>query len=259
MPELMGMLYTRRFAPRRYLQQHCCGAVPADERAHTRFAVRELKNLGRRFERALEFGCGPTVHRALPLVPFAPRIEMADDHLANLDEIQSWLDASPLAFDWDPCVRAMLQIEADLAPEETVESPDERVRRMRRAIGPLHLGDLSADPPLATVGAFDLVASYDCLERAAADVGGWFAALSRLAALVRPGGFLLLGAMRRAQTCRVLDLEVPVVSVDEHDFARCLPWLGFPSATTLIEVAPVGELAEQGFDSVCCVLARRAK
>lgn len=256
MPELMGLLYTRRFAPRRYLQQHCSGALAADAKIHARFAVRELHNLGRRFERALEFGCGPTVHHTLPLVPFASRIEMADDHTANLDEIRSWLAASPQSFDWEPCVRALLEIEAELAPGDLVESPEERVRRMRRAIGPLHLGDLSADPPLATAGVYDLVTSYYCLERAAQDVAGWFAALSRLAALVRPGGVLLLGAMRRAQSCRVLDLEVPVVSVDEHDFTRCLPWLGFPAATTLVEVAPV---RAQGFDSVCCVLARRAK
>jgi nicotinamide N-methyltransferase len=259
MPQLMGPLSTRRFAARRYLQQHCSGALTADETIHTRFAVRALHNLGRRFERALEFGCGPTVHHALPLVPFAARIEMADDQPANLDEIRSWLAGSPQAFDWDPWLRATLQVEADLETGADCECLEERVRRMRRAIGPLHLGDLSADPPLATVGAYDLVASYYCLERAAVDVAGWFASLSRLAALVRPGGVLLLGAMRRAQSCRVLDLDVPVVSVDEHDFARCLPWLGFPAATTLFEVAPVSELAEQGFDSVFCVLARRAK
>jgi hypothetical protein len=259
MPELLSDSYARHFLPGEYLRQYYSGALAEDDAANTRFAARELRRLGRRYERALEFGCGPTLHHAFPLVPFARHIELADLLERNLDEVRSWRAAAPRAFDWDPWLRAMLAVEAEVDPAAVLEGFESRKRRLRSALGPLSRCDLRADPPLRAEQPYDLVASYYCVECVARDHGEWSAALGRLAALLRPGGVLLLGAMRRAVRYRVMGVEFPAVPVDEGDFARCLPDLGFPESGTRIELAQVDEYADLGFDSVCCVLAVRGE
>lgn len=83
--------------------------------------------------------------------------------------------------------------------------------------------------------------------------------LARLARLVRPGGILLLGAMRRCNVYHVFEREFPTTYLDESDFAAELPRVGFPAEQTVIRVAEGVGWGEQGFDSVLCVRAVKGK
>ena len=64
-------IYHQAWQPGEYLQQYYATAeVAEDERINATLLSQWLRSAGRTFERALEFGCGPTIHHAALLAPF---------------------------------------------------------------------------------------------------------------------------------------------------------------------------------------------
>lgn len=259
--------YATRWRARDYLEQYYATAVTADDVANARFAATELRRLGRRYARALEVGCGPTVHHIAPFAPWLDRVTLADYLPENLDEVSQWWRAEPTAFDWDRWLGSMLAAEADalgpdgaLAGDSTAGALRRRQARMRDVLAELSLVDLRAASmePNLPVGGFDLVLSYYCLECVGATAVAWRQCLQRLTDWVAPGGVLFLGVIRRARSYRVFDAEFPVACIDEDDLRTELPRLGFPLADLVLEFADVPEFAEQGFDEVLCVRAVKA-
>jgi SAM-dependent methyltransferase len=266
MPESGDGVYERQWDARAYLRQYYSTPMTGDEAANTRFAARELRALGRQFENALEFGCGPTVHHAAPFAPYARQFTLADYLPENLAEVRRWLAAEPEAFDWNTWLAGMLALEAESggadkgslaagAGATTDSALAARTALMRRITAAFKHGDIRLRHPLADGTDYDLVASYYCLECVGLDRAEWAECLANLCRLVRPGGVLFLGAVRRARFYHVFDREFPVSLIDENDFAAELPRLGFPANGLRIEVAPVPEFAAQGFESICCVRA----
>jgi hypothetical protein len=49
----------------------------------------------------------------------------------------------------------------------------------------------------------------------------------------------------------------PAAYVDENDFARVLPQLGFSEDEMVIRAEPIAEWVEEGFDSICLVAATK--
>ena len=259
--------YTTRWRARDYLEQYYTTGVTADDVAHARFAAVELRRLGRRYARALEVGCGPTVHHIAPFAPWLDRVTLADFLPENLDEIARWWRAEPSAFDWDRWIGGMLAADADalelaprLAGKDAVHALRRRQASMRDALAELAAVDLraAAAEPNLPLGSFDLVLSYYCLECVGTTHAAWRQCLQRLTAWVAPGGVLFLGVMRRARSYRVFDAAFDVAPIDEDDLRSELPRLGFPLADLVLAIADVPEFAEQGFDQVLCVRAVKA-
>lgn len=272
LPESSDGVYERHWNARAYLRQYYSTAITGDEAANTRFAARELRALGRQFANALEFGCGPTVHHAAPFAPYVRHFTLSDYLPENLAEVRRWLAGEPEAFDWNTWLTGMLALEeaesagannaalaagADRAATHSALAA--RTALMRRIIASLKPGDIRLRHPLADGTDYDLVASYYCLECVGLGRAMWAECLANLCRMVRPGGVLFLGALRRARFYHVFDREFSVSLIDEHDFAAELPRLGFPASGLRIEVAPVPEFAEQGFESVCCVRAVKGR
>jgi SAM-dependent methyltransferase len=235
--------YLTDWNPGEYLRQYYATShVSAAEFAHYAFARRHFERTGRRFGRAVEVGCGPTLHHAALIVPHVDHLTLTDYLPANLAEVRRWLDAEPDAHDWGVYFSG-LSAAADPMP---------LLRERVQALLPVdvrHLRPLGGMPP------FDLVASYYCLECVSGEQDEWRQRLANVSRLVAPGGVLLLGALRRCHEYHVLGRVFPTALVDESDFAAELPNLGFAPAGTVIEAAPVAEWAGQGFDSICCVWA----
>ena len=77
----------------------------------------------------------------------------------------------------------------------------------------------------------------------------------RLARDSRKPLVLLLGAVRHCRAYDVHGQVFPATYVDEADFAKVLPGLGFDAAQTVVEVASAPDWIDQGFDSICCAWA----
>ena len=61
-----------------YFQTYYSDAVLPDEQAVLAYQIDVLSAASTRFGRGLEFGCGPTLHRAIAASKYADRIDMAD-------------------------------------------------------------------------------------------------------------------------------------------------------------------------------------
>src|SRR3989338_5913815 len=97
--------------PKAYLKTYFSD-IEAEEEYTLSFLVLKLNYLDKRKKyNILEFGCGPTIAQALPLVPYAEKIYLADYLMSNLDEIKSWLRKKPSAFDWSKYTKRILELE----------------------------------------------------------------------------------------------------------------------------------------------------
>lgn len=103
------------------------------------------------------------------------------------------------------------------------------------------------------------MASFYCIEAISRDREDWEAFLGHHSGLLAPGGTKLLAAMRRCKAYKVLGRVFPATSIDEDDFARLLPRLGFAERKTVICAVPVAAWAEEGFDSICLVAGQKAR
>lgn len=235
--------YRGRWSARDYLKQYYSNAhVAEDEIANFRFAARNLANSARKFRRAIEVGCGPTLHHALALAAYAEEIHLADYLSSNLAECRRALNEESGCHDWSQYARGMF---GDAAVEN--------LRLLRDRVS--RLFELDIRKPQQP--SYDLVASYYCAEAVAGDYSQWEKCLKGLADLVLPGGFLLIGALRNCTEYRVFENTFPNTCVDEDDFATILPKLGFNARTMIIESVAIEKWTDQGFDSICCVWAEK--
>jgi hypothetical protein len=239
-------IYDRLWNSREYLKQYySTPEVADDEAANIAFARRRFAEAGRAFSRAIEVGCGPTLHHAMLLAPHVGTLDLADYVPDNLAEIRKSLNGAPDAHDWSVYLAGMVE-PGGLAADQLWALVMDRAGTLRQM-----------DLRVAQTGSYDLVASYYTAECVAETREEWQRCLATLASLVAPGGVLLLGVVRHCRTYNVCGQVFPATYVDEGDFVEVLPALGFPAADIVIEVAPVAEWVDQGFDSICCVWAKK--
>jgi SAM-dependent methyltransferase len=250
--------YHRLWEPREYLRQYyTTEGLAEDEQAIADFLTRKLRDADRRFSRALEFGCGPTVHHAAILAPYVDELHLADYLPENLAEVRKWLDGSPGAHDWDGQLMGVLTIE-DPAGDLGARL-DQRKRDLRRAVTELKSGDARRQPSVAGGGSggYDLIATFFTVECVDADKAAWERNLANVCTLVRPGGVFTCATLRRANEYHVFDRTFPTAHVDEGDYARVLSAYGFDPARTTADGIEIRQWAEQGFDGICIIWAEK--
>lgn len=241
------------FDPQAYLQQfYATSRVTEDEAVNFRASMEWLRRTGRVFDRALEVGCGPTIHHALPLIGSVRDLQLCDYSAANLAAVRKWLEQSPDAHDWGPYIRGFLEIAELPATDESVKRCEDSLRQLVRSVSRC---DLLRDPPLDAGDGFDLVTSYYTAECAAGSRDAWPAVMQRLLSLVRPGGVFVTTAMRNCDWYDVLGRRFPAARVNETDFEELLPLHGFDPAQTEIEGVRVHGWEDEGFDSIVLVRA----
>src|SRR5262245_9549662 len=97
--------------PERYLREYYSTVTP-DEDLVLAFLVRLLRQKGVPGQGSvLDFGCGPTVHRAITAAPHASSITMADLLPANLGAVNAWLGQTPGAHNWHEYTAKILSLE----------------------------------------------------------------------------------------------------------------------------------------------------
>lgn len=240
-----------------YLRQYYATPfVPDDSRALLGFLIGQLSAQPGGYDTALEFGCGPALYTALALTPHVRQLHLADYLPGNLAELRRWLTDEPGAHDWETYTRYILEQESGRPP--TSEEVATRERTLRQKVASVSRGNVRDPLPLGRPAVFDLVSSCFCIECASPTRSEWEVFLARLTSLVAPGGRLLLIALRSCTGYRVFDREYPAASVDESDYLRLLPALGFCTATLVIQAIPVQDWAAEGFDGICCISAERS-
>ncbi len=250
MNETTADIYEQFWNPKSYLRQYYSTPyVPDDEQANFRFLNGSLQQIDRHFHRAIDVGCGPTLHHAMAVVPYVDELHLADYMAANLDEIHLWLNGDAQQHDWDIYFRSLL---AEEGCNDSLTLAN-RKEILRQRITALKLADIRRSHPLGDGSTYDLVMSFYCIEAVAASREEWVECIRNVSHLVAPGGVLFMTAMRNCNVYNVFDREFPVVPVSEDDFAQTLSLLGFDPAMIKIRIESVVEWSQEGFDSICCV------
>jgi SAM-dependent methyltransferase len=251
-PEFAGWSEWR---PEAYLQEYYRD-VEADERFLLEFLVEVMREIPPA-PVALDFGCGPTVHRLFPLVPRVEAFHLAEYLPANRAAVAGWVAARPAAHDWSPFARETLRIEGDPDPSETAVRGREQAARAR--IGPVLAADAGEIDPLGPErrGFYPLVTSHYCADSATDDKETWRQYMRNIAGLVRPGGQFILSALGGSPGYRVGSHWFPGAAINELDIRACLEVAGFSSIDLRERAVP--DRAEQGYRSVIFAWAIKAE
>lgn len=249
-------IYDQLWNPRDYLRQYYSqDFIPDDEEAIYQRLIAYLQGKGRTFARALDFGCGPTVHHLTPLAPWVEEIHLTDYLPTNLQEVGKWLRAEADAHDWDTHIRRALEIETQgNVSEEAIEA---RKLLMRAKVTTLKPCDVRKSKPLGDGADYDLVFSAYCVDAATDSKQEWQQLMSNLLTLCADGGTVVLLSSRKARRYQVDDKFFPEASVDETDIATVLAAAGFDPHQTQIEAVPIKTWAKLAFDGIVIAIAEK--
>jgi hypothetical protein len=245
---------TEGWDPATYLRDYySIAAIPRDEEVMFRFVADGLRQIGRRFDRGLELGCGPVLHHAAQLVPWVDRLDMADYLEANLDELQRWLARAPGAHDWSVYLGApggALDADGGGSVAEREALLRERVQLLRC--------DLGREAPLGTPVQYPLVATFYCLEWVVPTTDGWRQTMSRVADLVSPGGWLFVVGVGDTEFCRIGSRRCPCARVSLADLEAALVENGFDRSTLVTAYEPGRDPATTGIRANLLSRVRKA-
>jgi len=222
--------------------------IPDDERAIFNFLFEFFRKVNENFEIALDVGVGPTLHHDIAIVPYVKELHVSDYLSQNLKEVKKWLQKDPSAHNWDIYVKGILQMEGTSSVSK--KEVTRRKRQMRNKISQVKIVDLSKINPLGKKVQYPLVTSFYCADSATRTKKQWLHYMKNLTSLVEPSGWIVLSALRNAQSYQVGPRFFPSANIDEHDMKKMLILLGFSQKTLDIKVEHVPEWSEEGFDSI---------
>lgn len=214
-----------QFDPTAYLDQYY-GDLGTENLALLRFLVEAYQDLPPG-GLLLDFGGGPTIY---PLISAASRVEeihFSDFLDANLEEVRKWLAADPAAFDWTAFVKVALELETGTAPSDSEIAL--RERKIRQRVTKLMRCDASCLPPIDDPPErYDILVTNFCAESATSDHWQWRAFVGNIVSLLKPGGKLIMSALRGATSYSVGSRSFPAVNISEEDLIELLEESGFP-------------------------------
>jgi hypothetical protein len=211
------------FDARAYLDEYYA-EIGAENHALLQFLVdafREVPGDGA----LLDFGGGPTIYALIVAAPRVGEMHHCDYLPANLDQVRRWLRGDRDAFDWRPFVRTTLELESGVPCSDAAILQREMETRARLVC--LTRCDLRLGKPLpGTSRTYEIVTTNFCAESITDRPLLWCVYLRRIVSLLKPGGTLLLSALKGATSYSVGTRTFPAVDLEESDLARALSFAG---------------------------------
>jgi hypothetical protein len=242
---------------RDYYQTYYSEVVLPDEKVVLDYQLQVMQRSGQRFGRALEYGCGPTLHRAIAAAPYAFRIDMSDWLAGNLSAVRDWLAADADNDDWTRFTRFIL------ASEKRRRIDTARIRQReqqtRKVVRGLYVSDARWRHPLGRErdAFYDLLVSGFCLDAISADKRVWRRCMRNVLSMVAPGGTVILHFLHRCRAYKVGNRLFPGANLSVDDVARALGEAGFTSDTVDVQVIPCPDNAEYGYAGILTASAVR--
>jgi hypothetical protein len=230
-----------------------------DEQLVLAYQIEVLKQNEHKFGRGLEYGCGPTLHRAIAAARYAFRIDMADWLPDNLAQVKSWLDATPANLDWRRFTEYVLFCESD-----SVVSDARRVERRedltRKVIRNLHVSDARWRHPLGPERHefYDLLVSGFCVDAVSSDKAVWHRCMRNVLSTLQEGGLMVMHALHRCKAYKVGDRMFPGADISADDMFKSLLDNGFNRSSIDVQVVPCPENAVYGYSGILMASGRKA-
>lgn len=244
---------------RDYFQTYYSEVVLPDEQVVLHYQLQMLAAAGRRFGRGLEYGCGPTLHRAIAAARYVFRLDMADWLPDNLRLVREWLGAGATNTDWNRFTQYILDCEAGRpADARRIARRESMTRRVIRA---LHTSDARWRHPLGSAheGYYDMLISGFCLDAVSSSKKVWRSCMANVTSTLAPGGLLVLHALHRCKAYKVGDRMFPGANVSVDDLAKVLAACGFSRRQCDIQVVPCPDNAVYGYAGILMASAWKKK
>jgi hypothetical protein len=231
-----------QFDPRAYLHEYY-GDVGAENLALLRFLIEAYQDLPPGGV-LLDFGGGPTIYPLISAASRVAEIHFSDYLEANLEEVRRWLAADPQAFDWTAFVREALELEFGCACSDSDVA--ERESEIRKRVTKLMRCDASRMPPIDGLSEqYDILVTNFCAESATADRWQWQASVGNIVSLLKPGGKLIMSALKGATRYAVGSRSFPAVDISEEDLIEQLEESGFPRKGIEVRSIPADHTARE--------------
>jgi SAM-dependent methyltransferase len=222
MSTTMKIAAWKSWRPVEYFQEYFSHQVEPDEQAAIPFQVEFLRRAGQTFQRALDYGCGPTLMRALAAAPYVESLDMADRIDDNLQRVKRWAGGDPQADDWRRFTEYVLSCEGISAPGSN--AVDARERRTRNVLSELLLTDARNRRPLGPnrVASYDLLISSFCVDCLSRSRAVWRRCMRNIFGLLKPGGSFVILSLRGCEVYRVGTRWFPGANIQSDDMESAL-------------------------------------
>lgn len=236
--------------PVEYFRDYYSHQVEPDEQAAIRFQVEFLRRAGREFPRALEYGCGPTLMRALAASAYVESLDMADRLADNLQRVRRWAAGDPQADDWSRFTEYVLRCEGVAEPSR--EDVLAREQRTRGALSELLLTDARNRLPLGPdrVASYDLLISGFCADCLSRSKTVWRRCMRNVFGLLKPGGSFVILSLRGCEGYRVGAQWFPGANIQSSDLKSVLLECGADPARLEIAECELPTHADQGYTGI---------
>jgi hypothetical protein len=241
-----------------YYEHYYAGSVLRDDREVLRHHIAYLAAAGRTFPAALEYGCGPTLLRAIAAARYVECLDMADRLDDNLACVSRWVNKEKQAHDWTPFTAEVLRSEGVAHPDAATVAAREELTR--RVVGRLFITDARDRHPLSKyrVGSYDLVITGYCLDCLSASKRVWARCMRNVLSLLRPGGSLVLCALNRSRAFRTGGTWFPAANIGRDDLFATLRTNGFDAGSIAIERHDFPEHRASGYEAILLATASKA-
>ncbi|XP_064158167.1 indolethylamine N-methyltransferase-like [Anguilla rostrata] len=185
-----GEFYQGHFDSREYFSAYYSSPSSGDDflpfvlqKLHETFSSGNIKG-----KKLIDIGCGPTIHGIISASKYFEEIVVSDFTDSNRREIEKWLRNEEGCFDWRPTIEFVCELEGGST------SPEEVEQRLRQIVKQVRRCDVRQENPFhpLTMETADCILSSLCLEAACKDLETYRRALRSIAALLKPGGVLVL-------------------------------------------------------------------
>jgi hypothetical protein len=242
---------------RDYFKTYYSEVVLPDERSVLEYQIEVMRNAPSRFGRGLEYGCGPTLHRAIAAAPYAFRLDMADWLADNLVCVREWLGADVQDKDWNRFTRFIMQREDRKRID--IRRIREREQQTRKVVRGLYVSDARWRHPLGPerAGFYDLLISGFCLDAISSDKRIWRRCMRNVLSMVGEGGTTILHFLHRCRAYKVGSRMFPGSNLSVDDVATLLADLGFQADSIDVQVIPCPDNEIYGYAGILTASARR--
>src|SRR5262245_5321709 len=243
---------------RDYFQTYYSEVVLPDEQAVLAYQIDVLAAARQRFGRGLEYGCGPTMHRAIAASKYVFRLDMADWLADNLSEAREWLCADESAPEWKRFTRYVLGCEGHAAP--SAQRLVQREALTRKVVRGLYVSDARLRQPLgpAREGFYDLIITGFCIDAISSDPRVFRRCLRNVTSMLQPGGTFIIHALHQCKAYKCGDRMFPGSNLTIADMRDAMQENGFAPTCTEAQGTPCPDSRVYGYSGILTASGKKA-